>query len=800
VAAVGSVHGLVPALTSFVGRESEVGKAAGLLGEYRLVTVTGPGGVGKTRLAAEVARRVAGRFADGVGLVELAAVQEPALVAAAVAVALGIRQPPGMSLVEALAGVLARRQLLLVLDNCEHLLDAVAELCGELLPAADDVRVLATSREPLGLAGEARYRLPPLAVPGPGDPAGAAGSEAVALFADRARQADPGFALTGESGPLVAQIVARLDGMPLAIELAAARVESLGLGQLVERLDHRFALLTSGDRKAAPRQRSLAATVGWSYQLLTGEEQQVFRRLAVFPGPFTLEAAETVAGAAAEPTVLHLVDCSLLTPPRTGPDGRARYLMLETLRAYGLQRLAESGERARTDAALAGYALQVAEQAAAGLQTSGGERTAARWLDAEDATTQQALTWALDHDHATALRLAMALAPWWRLRGRAVAGYALLRAAAGHAMHGQDAWSAAQLWLGHLAHSMADYDTALGHFTAVRDSLAVGAPSPDLADGLAGRSGALRNLDRVAEADHDARHALALARKLAYPAGEAIALRELSWGSSYDGDADNALRWARQAQRIDPADIPGWCDRACTVALAAALIEVDEMASAQVSCSAALARARDVGDLSHRADFACFMAELDRQSGHLTRAGAHIRESLSLSIQTGHRLRLIDCLDACGHLCAATGRPAEAVTVWAAYAACNAEIGIPELLQDVRRRQEPLSQARQALGVARTRAAEERGAAMTLDTAAEFAIMLTEQDPADPAPRATGQLSPREQELVTLVARGHTDAQIAAQLYISVRTVRSHLDRIRDKTGSRRRADLTRLALQAGLV
>ncbi len=162
VAATGGVHGFVPALTSFVGRESEVGKAAGLLGGCRLVTVTGPGGVGKTRLAGEVARRVAGRFADGVWLVELAAVQEPALVAAAVAVALQVHQPPGTSLTEALTGVLARRQLLLVLDNCEHLLDAVAELCGTLLPAADDVRVLATSREPLGLAGEARYRLPPL--------------------------------------------------------------------------------------------------------------------------------------------------------------------------------------------------------------------------------------------------------------------------------------------------------------------------------------------------------------------------------------------------------------------------------------------------------------------------------------------------------------------------------------------------------------------------------------------------------------------------------------------------------------
>ena len=192
----------------------------------------------------------------------------------------------------------------------------MAELCGALLPAADDVRVLATSREPLGLAGEARYRLSPLAVPGPDHLADVGVSDAMVLFVDRARQADSAFALTGDSPTLVAQIVARLDGMPLAIELAAARAESLGLAQLVERLDHRFALLTAGDRRAAPRQRSLAATVEWSYQLLSEDEQQVFRRLAVFPGPFTLEAAETVAGAAAEPAVLHLVDCSLLTPPR----------------------------------------------------------------------------------------------------------------------------------------------------------------------------------------------------------------------------------------------------------------------------------------------------------------------------------------------------------------------------------------------------------------------------------------------------------------------------------------------------
>jgi predicted ATPase len=217
--APGELHGLAPALTSFVGRAGEVEEVAGLLGQYRLLTVTGPGGVGKTRLAGEAARRVAGRFADGVWLAELAGVQEPALVPAAVAAVLGVPQAPGMSVADSLAGVLAREQLLLVMDNCEHVLGAAAEFCAALLAAADDVRILATSREPVGIAGEARYRLAPLSLPGPGEQAEAGGSDAVVLFADRARRVDPHFALNRETGPVVARLVARLDGMPLAIEL-----------------------------------------------------------------------------------------------------------------------------------------------------------------------------------------------------------------------------------------------------------------------------------------------------------------------------------------------------------------------------------------------------------------------------------------------------------------------------------------------------------------------------------------------------------------------------------------------------
>ena len=553
--AAGGVHGFAAALTSFVGRAGAVGEVAGLLDDYRLVTVTGPGGAGKTRLAGEVAERVAGRFADGAWLAELAPVRDPAQVPAAVAAALGIRDQPGVPAAEALARVLARQQLLLVLDNCEHVIGAAAGLCAGLLPAADDVRILATSREPLRVAGEARYRLGPLALPGPDDAGRMPGCEAVALFADRARRADARFALDDQTGPVVARLVARLDGMPLAIELAAARVEALGVAQLLDRLDDRFGLLAAGDRLAAARQRSLAATVEWSYQLLDEQERRVFRQLSVFPGPFTLEAAEAVAGQAAGPAVLHLVDCSLLVPPRAGPDGRARYVMLETLRAYGAGLLTEAGEREAAAAALAGYALRVAEQAAAGLQTSTGEVAAARWLDAEDATMRQVLAWAMDHDAAVALRLAVALAPWWLLRGRLAGEYPLLRAAAGRAAVGSEGWCAAQFWLGAAAPFSADQAGALGHFTAVRDAIGDRGPSRALADCLAGRSATLRNLGRIAEAADDGRRALAMAGQVGYPAGEALALADLSIGRLLRR-RPGQRRAAGPAGRADPGRHP----------------------------------------------------------------------------------------------------------------------------------------------------------------------------------------------------------------------------------------------------
>jgi predicted ATPase len=556
------VHGFPPALTRFIGRAGAVREVAGLLGEHRLVTLTGPGGSGKTRLAGEVAAGVAGRFADGVWLAELAAVADPALVASVVAAALGVRELPGVPVAEALARALGRQQLLLVLDNCEHVIGAAAGLCAGLLRAGDDLRILATSREALRVAGEVRYRLAPLSLPDPDDLAGAAACEAVALFTDRARQADVHFALDDETGPTVARLVARLDGMPLAIELAAARVEALGVAQLLERIDDRFRLLVAADRLAAGRHRSLAATVEWSYLLLDEAERGVFRAVSVFPGPFTLEAAEAVAGPGAGPAVLRLVDCSLLSPPRTGPDGRSRYVMLETLRAYGAGLLAEAGEDAGAAAALAGFALRVAEEAAEGLATTTGELAAARHLDAEDATIRRVLAWVVAHDPGAGLRLAISLAPWWTLRGRAAGQYPVLREAADRGAVGSEGWCAAQFWLGWTAGLSADFAAALGHFTAVCDAIADRPPSRALADALTGRSAALRELGRVAEALDEGYRSLAVAREIGYQAGETMILAQLSLAAVVSDDLDGAVRLAEQAERI-PADIPGWITRAC---------------------------------------------------------------------------------------------------------------------------------------------------------------------------------------------------------------------------------------------
>ena len=344
-------------LTSFIGREREMAKVSELLGSTRLLTLTGSGGCGKTRLALQVARSAEKGYRDGVCMVQLASLENPQLVPRAVAAALGLLEQPRVMIEEIVEGYLAQRHLLMVLDNCEHLIEACAGLTHRMLGACPKLSFLATSREALRVAGETAWRVPPLSFPeGDDDHSGAntAGIEkyeAVRLFVDRAVLAQPSFTITKSNSPSIAGICRRLDGMPLAIELAAARMAILEPQQILPRLDDRFRLLARGDRAALPRHRTLRATVDWSYELLSDEQQTMLRRLSVFVGGWTLEAAEAAcgsetAGEGVLEILIQLVNKSMVIVSDQN-EAEKRYTLLETIRHYGQEKLAEIHETER---------------------------------------------------------------------------------------------------------------------------------------------------------------------------------------------------------------------------------------------------------------------------------------------------------------------------------------------------------------------------------------------------------------------------------------------------------------------
>jgi len=402
--------------TSFVGREQDLAQVRTLLAGARLVTLVGPGGVGKTRLAAQLA--AAWPAPDGAWLAELAGITDPAEVPAAVCAALGLR-PAADELVRQLAD----RELLIVLDNCEHLVDACARLAQEVVGGCPAVRILATSREPLTTAGERVYPVAPLPVPSPSVSVGdALAVPALRLFADRAAAAVYGFRLTAENLPAVAEICRRLDGLPLAIELACARLRTLPAAELAARLDDRFRLLTGGSRAALPRHQTLLAVVEWSWDLLTEAERTLARRLAVFAGGATPEAAEAVCAdeslpAAAAVGLLGALADKSFVQLREVPGAPARYRMLDTIRAYAETALAGAGESDEFRRVHARYFLSRAEAAEPSLRTS-GQLPHLAWLRREHDNLAAALRYAVSSgDAGTAVRLVAALGWYWTLRG-----------------------------------------------------------------------------------------------------------------------------------------------------------------------------------------------------------------------------------------------------------------------------------------------------------------------------------------------------------------------------------------------
>jgi predicted ATPase/DNA-binding SARP family transcriptional activator/tetratricopeptide (TPR) repeat protein len=406
--------------TSFVGRQAELERLTAMLAERRLVTLVGPGGAGKTTLALEAARASQPRFVDGGAFVALSGVGDASMVPQAVAEALDIPAGAAAATSQRLVSALAAQEVLLILDNCEHLVDAVAELVEDLLDACHQMRVLTTSREPLGIDGETQLEVAPLPLPAAADAvAELATNPAVQLFVDRAGAVAATFGLTDANARVVARICTALDGMPLALELAAARVRMLPVEEIADRLDDRFELLTSGRRTAEARHQTLRAAVDWSYELLTTSEQRLFRRLAVFRGGWTLDAAEEVCcGGGIDPRAVtdllgRLVDRSLVVANRS----TGRFRMLDTLRHYAAERLTETGEEAGVRSRHVRWCLELAERSE--VQLRGAQQ--AVWLDrlrTERDNLHQALTWCLEH--ATELaeegtRLVGALGWWWYL-------------------------------------------------------------------------------------------------------------------------------------------------------------------------------------------------------------------------------------------------------------------------------------------------------------------------------------------------------------------------------------------------
>jgi len=400
-------------LTSFVGRERELADAEARLDATRLLTLIGPGGSGKTRLALQLGAGLLSSFEDGVWLVELAPLADPSLVLETVASVFGLRELQGMALIDVVANYLRAKHLLLIFDNCEHLLETCANLADRLLRASQHVKIIATSREAFGIDGETIFRVPSLNLPDPDTASleAVAACEAAQLFIERAAAVSPKFSISDNNAAAIGQICRRLDGIPLALELAAARVTVLSPGQIASRLDDRFKLLTGGSRTALPRQQTLRAMLDWSFDLLTDAERTLLRRLSVFANGWTLEAAESICGDLETLDLLaQLVNKSLVVVSDSGDA--ARYWLLETIRQYARDRLLEAGETEEVCQRHLDYFVQIAESAEPGLITV----DARQWvslLEAEYENLHVAIEWGMDNDLLSILRIAGALHHFW---------------------------------------------------------------------------------------------------------------------------------------------------------------------------------------------------------------------------------------------------------------------------------------------------------------------------------------------------------------------------------------------------
>jgi non-specific serine/threonine protein kinase len=764
-------------ITSFVGREREIVEIQRLLVTTRLLTLTGAGGCGKTRLALRVAAAVATDYPDGVWFVELAALADPALVPRTVAAALGLREAPGGAATDSLVDHARARSLLLVLDNCEHLVAAVARLADALLRSAPNIRLLATSREPLSCAGETTWRVPSLGTPPhPGAAALTAeqltGCEAVELFVDRARAVQPGFTVTDRNAPAVAEVCRRLDGIPLAIELASARLRVFTVDQIAARLDDRFRLLTAGQRTAPPRQQTLRATVDWSYVLLSEPERALLRRLSVFAGGWSFEAAEAVGAGdgirshAVLDLLAQLVDKSLVIAE--GRRDAVRYRLLETIRQYAHERLLEAGEAARVRDRHLAYFLALAEEAEPKLR--GIERPMfVAQLEEEHDNLRAALEWSLSAGADEApLRLGGALARFWWLRSY----YDEARRWLDRALAAAPARTAARMKALHGAGWLAQHR---------RDS----ATARDLLD-----------------------ESLTIARELGDRWTEALVLHHLGRVAYYDGDPAAARALGEESLAIAEAVGDDWLIAWALHLLGLAAYIATDYPTARAYYARSLAIRREIGDQEGIAILQSLTGIVDLREGDLARAHTLIREGLPVLQAVHGPWSLAMPLALISGIAAAQGQPVRAARLGGAAVALGEAHKMPliPLIEAVLT--EGMDAAKRALGDAAYAAALAEGRAMSLDEAVAEALAVDVAPPTAPPARppalqgrgSVADLTAAEARVLRLLAAGRTTKEIAAELSVAVSTVDRHITHIYQKLGARNRAEATAVALRHGLV
>ncbi len=720
-------------LTSFVGRQEEMQEVARLLGSARLVTLLGSGGCGKTRLAVQVARNLLERFTDGAWIVELAALSDPSLVPQSVAVALGLREEPGRPIAETIAEHLASRSLLLVLDNCEHVTPTCAALANTLLAAAPGLRILATSRQALGVAGENLWRIPSLSVP---DPAGTplprqavSRYESVRLFVDRAAAVQPAFTLTDQNAWTVAQICGRLDGIPLAIELAAARIKVLPAPQILGRLEDRFRLLTTGSTATLQRQQTLRAAVDWSYDLLEEKEQQLFQRVSVFAGGLSLEAAEAVCSGdgIGEEEILdllaHLVDKSLLTPEE-GREGTARYRLLETLRAYGRERLQRGGGWDAHVGRHAEFYRALAERVEPELM--GPEQ--ASWLnrlEEEHDNFRQAVEVAHERgDGSSGLSLCASLWRFWWIRGLWQEGNRRL----GKALEspGAPARGAARAKALHgaavLARCLGDY---AGSHDRIEACIAIAREEGDR-EGLASAFKELGNLAYM-KGDHAAaksayEESLVHCRAIDDRHGIAAVLHNLGSVALGQEDYARARQFYEESLTLE-RELGDRTGEAITLnGLGTSARAQGDDAAAHAYHEQGLALQRELGERSGIAYSLGELGLLAANDHDLPRARAYLKESLEILHEIGDRQGMVDALERCAALEFRQDQPERALTLYGASRALRETLGVKPMPEDQRRIQEDLGSLWDEVGADGAAAVFSKGRTMTLERAFELAI------------------------------------------------------------------------------